>query len=174
MRDFHILSERIIIREMQDADIDMIYSYRSLPEIARYQYWEPFTKEQTVDFVSKYKNPQIGKQEEWIGLAIEKDGDLIGDCAFKISNGIMEIGCNISPEYQGMGLAKEALSTLINYCFENQDVNQIIGITDSQNSASIKLMESMGMRKDPDFENRIICKGEECIEYKYSGKNERE
>ncbi len=170
MEDFHILSEKIIIREMQDADIEAIYSYRSLPEIARYQYWKPFTKEQTVDFVSKCKHPQLDKQDEWIGLAIEKEGNLIGDCAFKINDGTAEIGCNISPEYQNQGLAKEALCTLINYCFKNRDVNQIIGITDSNNSASIKLMESLGMKKNPDFENRVICKGEESIEYKYSMK----
>jgi len=167
MKDFTINSDRILLRYIRETDIDAIFSYRSLPEVAKYQYWEPFTEEQTIDFVNKCKNPQIDKDEKWIGLAIEKSGILIGDCAFNVSNGIAEIGCNISPKYQKMGLAKEALSTLINYCLQNKNVDKIAGITDSKNSASIKLMESLGMKKVPDFENHIICKGEECIEYKY-------
>lgn len=168
MKDFTINSDRILLRCISETDIDAIFLYRSLPEVAKYQYWEPFTKEQTVDFVSKCMHPQLDKQDEWIGLAIEKNGILIGDCAFKVSNGSAEIGCNISPRYQKMGLAKEALSTLINYCFQNKAVDGIMGITDSKNSASIKLMKSLDMKKVPDFENHIICKGEDCIEYKYS------
>lgn len=167
MKDFPIKSGQILLRYIRETDTDFIFSYRSLPDIAKYQYWEPFTMKQTISFVDRSKDTQM-QDGQWIGLIIEKEGVPIGDCALMIDQKTAEIGCNISPKYQKTGLAKEALSVLINYCFENKNIDEIIGITDSKNSASIKLMESLGMKKVSTFENHIICKGEDCTEYKYS------
>jgi len=168
MNEISINSERILLRNIWETDIEAIFSYRSLPEVARYQYWEPFTLERTVDFVNQCIETYHDSVNQWIGLVIEHNNKVIGDCAFNISNDILEIGCNISPEYQGKGFAKEALNLLIYYCYRSFHINEIIGITDSRNTASIKLMESLGMNKDNSFDNHIICKGEDCIEYKYS------
>ncbi|MDH6307332.1 RimJ/RimL family protein N-acetyltransferase [Dysgonomonas sp. PFB1-18] len=170
MNEISINSEKILLRNIQETDIDAIYPYRSLPEIAKYQYWEPFTLERTTDFVNQCIEAYYNSVGQWIGLAIKYKGNLIGDCAFNISDGILEIGCNISPDYQGKGFAKGALNLLISDCYKRFHINEIIGITDSRNTASIRLMESLGMNRDNDFENHIICKGEDCIEYKYSGK----
>lgn len=161
-------SERIKLRASLETDTEAIYNYRSLPEVAKYQYWEPFTLEQTQDFVSRCCNPNLDEEDQWIGLAIVYQGKVIGDCAFNISENIAEVGCNISPEYQGMGLAKESLSLLIHHFLKNKDVKEIIGITDSRNIASVRLMQSLGMVKVPDFETQITCKGENCIEHKYA------
>jgi RimJ/RimL family protein N-acetyltransferase len=165
-----MISDRIILRSISETDTNAIFSYRSLPEIARFQYWEPFTKEQTAEFVLQNCNSGLNERDKWIGLAIinKNSNKLIGDCALKIENETAEIGCNISPDYQNRGIAKEVLEMLINYCFTYTTVSEITGITDSENEASIKLMESAGMCKDNSFENNIICKGSECTEYKYS------
>jgi RimJ/RimL family protein N-acetyltransferase len=170
MNKISINSDRILLRNIRATDIEAIFSYRSLPEMARYQYWESFTLERTADFVHQCIEAYHNDDGQWIGLAIEHNSKVIGDCAFNINNGIVEIGCNISPEYQGKGFAKEALNLLIDYCDRSFSADEIIGITDSRNIASIRLMESFGMNKDNDFENHIICKGEDCIEYKYSRK----
>lgn len=166
--NFTLHSERIKLRAISETDTEAIYNYRSLPEVAKYQYWEPFTMQQTKDFVSRCCNPDLDEEHQWIGLAIVYQEKVIGDCAFKISEKIAEIGCNISPEYQGMGLARESLSILIRYFLKNKDVKEIIGITDSRNIPSVRLMQSLGMVKVPDFETLIICKGEDCIEHKYA------
>lgn len=165
-----ILSKRVLLRPVAITDVEDIFSYRSLAEVARYQYWEPFTKEQTLDFVNRNGNPDFGKKGEWIGLAIiSKDTEkLIGDCALKIEGDRTEIGCNISPEYQNCGFAKETLGLLIDYSFKINGVNEVYGITDSANTASIRLMESVGMVRTPDFEERIICKDILSVEHKYS------
>lgn len=166
--NFALHSERIKLRAILKTDTEAIYNYRSLPEVAKYQYWEPFTMEQAHDFVSRCCNPDLDEEDQWIGLAIVYQGKVIGDCAFKISENIAEVGCNISPEYQGMGLARESLNILIHYFLKNRDVKEIIGITDSRNIASVRLMQSLGMVKVPDFETRLVCKSEDCIEHKYA------
>ncbi|WP_029903298.1 GNAT family N-acetyltransferase [Prevotella sp. 10(H)] len=165
MNKYYTRLKRIVLRSIRETDAEAIYKYRSLEDIARYQYWEPFTREQATAFAKQQEAPV--EEGKWMGLAIEKDGILAGDCAFKIEGITAEVGCNISPEYQGQGLAKEALTLLINRLFKNDNIEEIIGITDSENIASIRLLESVGMIKDEDFVNEVMCKGKLSIEYKY-------
>lgn len=169
MNTDNICSQRILLRVIQKQDTDSIFAYRSLDSVARYQYWEPFTKEKTIDFVNKCSNTDINTKGEWIGLAIiDREYDtLAGDCSLKINDTVAEIGCNISPQYQHKGIAKETLGLIIDYCFTKIGVDKVFGITDSQNTASIKLMESLNMDKVSDFEERLICKGRLSIEHKY-------
>lgn len=167
MKDFCIHSERLKLRTIYATDVDAIFSYRSLPEVTRFQYWEPYTMENAIDFVSNCIQADMNKKGEWVGLAIEKDGQVIGDCAIRLNDKQVEVGCNISPVYQSKGYAKETLSSLFNYAFKNISIEEVIGITDSENAASIKLMESCGMIKLQDYENRLICKGILSIEHKY-------
>jgi len=160
---------RIYLRQIKPTEADFIYSYRSLESIAKYQYWEPYTKEQATEFANRYSFADINKRYEWLGFMIVNKTDHypIGDCAVKIRKKSAEIGCNISPVYQNKGFAKEALKTLFDLCFGIERIIKIYGITDSNNTASIRLMKSVGMTKAENYEKHIICKGTMCIEHKY-------
>lgn len=162
-------SDRIQIRDIRESDAEAIFSYRSLESVARFQYWEPYTREQVLEFIDQCKNPDLSKKGEWIGMAIicKEHNRLIGDCSFKVEKESAEIGCNISPLYQGKGFAKEVLKMLISYCFNSIDIKTVYGITDSENEAAVKLMISAGMIRLTEFEEKLICKGVECIEHKY-------
>jgi RimJ/RimL family protein N-acetyltransferase len=164
MYDLKIESKTVLLRRITDDDVDGIIFYRSIKEIAKYQYWEPFTREQTLDFINKYKIFRLNNQDEWNGLIIENvdNNEIIGDCAAKIQGCKLSIGCNISPQYQKQGFAKEALTLLINYYLRNWDINEVYGITDSRNIASIKLMQSLGMKKTR-YEEKVECKGDLCM-----------
>ena len=166
--EIKLYSDRILIRDIQESDIEAIHSYRSLDTIARFQYWEPYTKEQTRRFVKQCENPDLSKRDEWLGFAIiyKKNNEFIGDCALKIGADWAEIGCNISPKYQQKGFASEVLKILISYCFDTIGLDEVYGITDSKNEASIKLMESVGMTRSAEFKEKLICKGVESIEHK--------
>lgn len=162
-------SETILLRTIQQSDWKDILSYRSLPNIAQFQYWEPYTKEDALNFVNRCKNTDLNSKNEWIGLVViqKTNGRIIGDCALKIEEETAEIGCNISPKYQKQGFAKTVILLLIAYCFHKNNISKVFGITDSKNTASIRLMESMGMAKDPLFEKTVECKRLLSIEYKY-------
>lgn len=50
--------------------------------------------------------------------------------------------------------------------FEDEEKIEI-GITDSENLSSVKLMRSLGMKKNEMFENKLLCKGRLSVEHKY-------
>ena len=162
-------SQRITLRPITDNDIGAVFSYRSLEEVAKYQYWQPYSMEDAALFVKNNTNTPLTLRGRWIALLIveNKSGLVIGDCALKITFETAEAGFNISPKYQRRGFGKETLELLINYAFNTAKVTQLFAVTDSKNTASIKLLESAGLRKDASFKNRLICKGLPSTEYKY-------
>ncbi|WP_295938416.1 GNAT family N-acetyltransferase [uncultured Alistipes sp.] len=164
-----IESTRVCFRPFEEKDAEAVFAYRSSDTVARYQYWQPYTQEDAIDFVRKYSMLELGMKGEWTGLAVihRQEAKLIGDCALRIRNGIAEIGCNIAPEYQRQGFAKETLILLIEYCFAQEGIHEVYAITDSENTASIKLLESVGMIRDGGFEQRIHYKGFWATEYRY-------
>ena len=64
-------SERLILRSFRTSDLDPFLSYRSDPKVARYQLWEPFTRDNALDFIHKYKSAKSFMPGEWFGIGIE-------------------------------------------------------------------------------------------------------
>ncbi|MFC1725393.1 GNAT family N-acetyltransferase [candidate division KSB1 bacterium] len=168
-----IKSERILLRYLKESDLAEFLSYRSRPEIAEYQFWGPFTEKDARDYILKYKNEPPWLSGSWtqLGIVLLKEDKLIGDCALRIDSiepRIGEIGFNLSPDYQGKGYASEAVRALLDYTFDTLNMHRIMGVTDSRNTASVKLMERIGMRKEAHFVKNIWFKGVWGDEYLFA------
>lgn len=94
-----IESERLYLRPFGHGDAEAVWAYRSLAEVARYQYWEPYTPEEPGSFIERYARAGAGRGSDVDGLAVvlKATGTVIGDCAFYLDGDRAEIGCNISP-----------------------------------------------------------------------------
>lgn len=160
---------RIFLRPFVQEDTDAVYAYRSLPEVARYQYWEPYSHEDAAKFVEECTRIGFGSRGEWTGLVIvrREDNKTIGDCALNLEATKAEVGFNIAPAFQRMGFGREMLRLLIDYCFGQLGIQEVYGITDADNVASIRLMESAGMMRDKSFERTIPFKGALSTEHRY-------
>ena len=171
-------SERLILRPFQEADIEPFAAYRSDPEIARYQSWEPpVTLEQAARFVNDMKNARPGVQGEWYQWAVERKAapGLIGDCAFQIlpPDGAhdprqAEIGFSFARAYQGQGFAAEAVSRLLDYLFDDLNLHRVVAITDTENRGAARLLERLGLRHEGTFVENIWFKGAWGSEFAYA------
>ena len=63
-------SERIYLRNFATSDVNAIFSYRSLNEVALYQYWHPYTRKQALKFISQNKNSDFNILNKWNGFAV--------------------------------------------------------------------------------------------------------
>ena len=173
MKTLKINTERICIRNLKDSDLNDFFSYRSNPEITKYQGFDTMTIEQSKDFIDSQKEKQFGKAGEWVQYAIEDSTtkQLIGDCAIKLDDydiRIAQIGITISGQHQKKGYAKEALKAILNYLFAIENFHRVVEIVDTENIASIKLLESTGFKKEGHFVENIFFKGKWGSEFQYA------
>jgi ribosomal-protein-alanine N-acetyltransferase len=72
---------------------------------------------------------------------------LVGDGGFKAvpdSEGQVEIGYSILPQFQGFGYATEVARALVDWAFSHSEVACVIGETDPANAASIRVLRKLG------------------------------
>src|SRR3954468_4560709 len=84
-----------------------------------------------------------------IGIADRATNALIGDIGICVAPGneTAEIGFTLRAQSQERGLGTDAVITAIQLIFAYTDVEQIVGMADVRNHASMRLMERVGMRK---------------------------
>jgi len=175
---FKLETDRLYIRQFQDADLDAFLAYRNDPEVARYQGWSvPYPREKALEFVEKMKvkDPQI--KGEWFQAAIEdiKTREMVGDVAYSLEKDEPQahIGYTVVRAHWRKGYGKEVVWRLLGYLFDELGLHRVVAITDAENTASYKLLECLGFRREGYFVENQIFKGKWGSEY-YYGMLERE
>ena len=164
---YPLLTKRLTIRPLSDADKNAFVAYRQDPEIARFQSWDPaYSLQQATDLIDAQSGLEFPAKGEWLQLAVHEipSGDLVGDLALhnlQNEDADFEIGFTISKNHQGKGFAKEAASRLIDFLFLDHGATKLIAQTDQRNIASIRLLDSLGFLQDPAKSWNEQFKGEE-------------
>jgi [ribosomal protein S5]-alanine N-acetyltransferase len=106
------------------------------------------------------------KPGTWMQVAIaDPQADvLLGDAGLFVAadQSHAEIGFTLARAAQGAGLATAAVRSAMDLVFAHTPVARIVGITDLRNTASIRLLERVGMR--PVDSHEAVFKGEPCVE----------
>ena len=163
MAKVFIETSRLILREIVTEDVDRIFLLDSNPEVMKYIGVKPVTKlEESEETINK-----IRKQYQENGIArwavVEKESNLlIGWSGLKLLtepiNGfknVYELGYRFLPEFWGKGYATEAGKAVLDYGFNEINLEVIYACVDIENSSSDKILkdklgfESQGTFVDP-------------------------
>ena len=158
-----IETQRLLLRAIKRSDLDDMFEYSSDPRTSKYLLWTPHkNKDYTKDFIelilAKYKSKEYN---DW-AIIYKKTGKMIGTCGFTRideDNSIVEIGYVINPEYWGMGIATEALQTVMAFSFEQLNVNRVECKFMFGNEASLSVMKKAGMKLEGYQRDAIYAKG---------------
>ena len=156
-------TERLIFRAVKRSDLQDINEYASNPKTSEFLLWEPhksleYTREFIELVISRYKS---GEYNDW-ALVHKETNKMIGTCGFTRidqENSIVEIGYVISPEYWGMGFATEAASKIIEFAFDELQVNRIEAKFMFGNEASLAVMKNIGMKFEGYQRDALFVKG---------------
>ena len=165
-----IHSERVILRRLSTSDLAAFQAYRHDPSLGLYQGWKPQSDAEALLFINEMEFATPFSLGKWmqVGIADLQTNLLIGDIGLFVSpDGLSaEIGFTLCAQALGRGLGSEAVSQAIKLLFGNTSITHIEGITDSRNSASIKLLERVGMHKIAT--HSAIFNNEPCLEHTYA------
>ena len=158
---------RVTIRPLTPGDLAAFQAYRSDPDVARYQSWEPMSDEEAKGFIEDVKTTTGLIPGRWIQLGVADETGLIGDLGLRLEadETEAEIGFTLAAAAQGRGLGSEAVRGALGLIFQTTPVDRVIGVTDAENTPSLRLMERMGFEKVA--EEETVFRGEPCVEFTY-------
>ena len=166
-------SRRLVLRRFTELDIEPFLAYRSDPDVARYQSWENYTRDDAQREVEDLRTLHPDIPGQWFQFAIEvkATNEMIGDCALLTplaEPGQAEVGFTLASEHQGRGYATEALRCLLDYVFISLQKHRVIATADCENSRSVALLERVGMRREGHFLQNTWFKERWADEYQYA------
>lgn len=149
-------TERLILRNLREDDLADFHAHHSDPEICRFLRHDLFTPEMTREFIGRQKDAEFGMPGEWVqvGVELKEMGRLIGDLALKPEKEeprVVEFGVTLGPGHRQRGYAIEALRAVFGHLFKDTDTHRIVGLLDTENDASRRLMENLGFRREGEF-----------------------
>ena len=155
-----IKTERLLIRPVIANDAYEIYDYRSDVTTNKYQGWIPNSIDQVHYFVNNTAS-QINTFGTWFMFVIvDKETDhVIGDvgvCFLDVESLQAKIGYTLCKYYQGVGLATEAVSAVIDFLFKKLKKRRLICTIDPKNKKSIRLVQRLGFKLEENCTEKLL------------------
>jgi RimJ/RimL family protein N-acetyltransferase len=169
-----IRTERLIIRLFRSSDLEAIYDMQSRPEVARYLYWSPRDRRGAAQSLQeKLKCTRIEAEGDILNLAVEQapGGSVIGDLMLHYVSAMhrqAEVGYVFHPDAQGQGFATEAARAIVDLAFRALGVHRVFGQIDARNTASARVLERLGVRREAHLVENEWVKGEWTDEVIYA------
>ncbi len=156
----------ISLRRMRVSDLKDFLAYRTDPEVARYQGWDPMTVAEAEAFLSQMQAATFFIPGEWFQMGIEygQPGSLVGDIGIYVNptQTEAEIGISLHTAYQGKGIASKAISLALDTIFDSTPVCKVVANTDVLNQKAQGLFERLDFRLVE--ERDVVYQGVACRE----------
>ncbi|MFJ8687795.1 GNAT family N-acetyltransferase [Micromonospora wenchangensis] len=144
---------RLILRPVEDGDVDRILEYRNLPEVT---YWLLRTEVEPAAFRAAWRRAADDPDDH--SRAVVLDGLLIGTVSLDVLDGMgqpgmptrteAQLGYIFDPAHGGRGYATEAVTAMVAYAFTRLGVRRITAGCFADNLASVRVLEKVGMRRE--------------------------
>lgn len=148
-----LTTPRLQVRPVEDADLEEIWAYRSLPDV---RLWAGGSLEPEA-FRDWFLKPADGSPR----LVVLAEGRLVGDLMLVVQDAwaqreVVEraqatqalLGWAFHPDAGGRGLATEAVAELVRHAFEDLGLRRVMAECFTANEPSWRLMERLGMRRE--------------------------
>jgi RimJ/RimL family protein N-acetyltransferase len=163
---YPITTARLRLRPLTIDDMPALLAYRGDAEVCRYLPFQPMTPQVlSARLAGDLGRREITAEGEAVTFGAERisDGRLVGDVVLFFHSEVHaggEIGYVFHPDVAGQGLATEASSAVFDLAFENLGLHRVVAKMDGRNSASMRLAERLGMRREAHHVSAEMFKGE--------------
>jgi RimJ/RimL family protein N-acetyltransferase len=153
MAEFRIESERLVLRNWQDSDVDAFHAICSDPLVMA-TLGPLMTRDEVAALVARMQGIQAESGHCFWAIERKEDHRLIGWCGIVRGAagtpifGKLETGWRLASSAWGKGYAVEAATASLRWAFDNHAEDAIWAITSVTNLRSRKVMERLGMRHD--------------------------
>lgn len=143
-------TERCLVRETMEEDVDSFFTIYQNPEIVRYTEALYPEIEQEKQYVREYIEKVYGYFEFGVWTVLWKEtGEIIGRAGFSVREGyeLPELGFVIGLPWQGKGVAYEICQAILCYGWEEYGFDRVQALVRPHNAASAALCRKLGFTK---------------------------
>ena len=161
-----IETARLRLRRLVPGDLAALHAIHSREDVTRWLYWDPRNEDEVRAGIEAH----IARpSDQGLVLAIDLDGELIGTVNVAVGEHRQgEIGFMLHPDHQGHGYATEAAEAIIELAFDAYRLHRVYGCVEPRNTASVRVLERLGMRKEAHLIENAWVKGEWSSEAVYA------
>lgn len=144
-------TERLILRHQVIEDLDDLWALYSDPEITKYIPDAPRSRDEAREELEWHMHGHPRNSQLGLWATIHRaSGKFIGRCGLLPwsvdGQEEVEVAYTLARNYWGQGLATEAARAILQYGFEKLNFPRLISLIDSENLASQRVAEKIGMR----------------------------
>lgn len=137
-------TERLMLKNIDESNVDDILKIRSNEVINKYVIRNsPKTNHDALDFILTIKRNTENNKTVYLGISYKNQSNLIGTiCLWNFSEDrkVAEVGYELLPDYHRKGIMSEALEAVLNYGFNELNLQEIVAITNKDNENSKELL----------------------------------
>ncbi|HWS49619.1 MAG TPA: GNAT family N-acetyltransferase [Microbacterium sp.] len=152
--EYPIRTDRLLLRPLEPGDAEAMLAYKSLPEVVRYVPYGTLDLAGIEERIAtRWSTTRFEKPDDAVCLAVEETatGHLVGDVVLfwrSETDRSGEVGYILDPRFGGRGYAAEAVSALLEVGFDGLGLHRITARIDERNSASVRVAERSGFRRE--------------------------
>ncbi len=154
MTDIHIETERLILREWKEEDKAPFARMNADPMVMEF-FPRRLTENDSNHLVDRFQKHFETSGFGFYAVELKKTGDFMGFAGLQAVEmavpftPAVEIAWRLDYEYWGKGYATEAAQTVLGHGFTELKLKEIVAYAVHDNSRAIKLIEKIGMKRDP-------------------------
>ena len=139
---------------LEDAE-ELHEKFGKDPDMYKFSGWNPYAtpemaQETVREFISSYDD------EHFYSWAMDIDGVLVGTIgAYDYDGETIEVGMSVAKDWQGRGIATEALQKVLVYLTDNEQIPCVTAWCAAENLGSRRAMEKAGMQHVSTEENGL-------------------
>ena len=143
-----LVTERLILRELNLEDIEDFYFYCKKPHIGPMAGWAPHT---SIHMSYEILKMMIKENEVW-GITIKPNDKVVGTIGLHVRNfdnairNQKEIGYVLDDAYWGYGYALEAVKAVLAYAFDTVELDKVLCGHADNNHQSKRVIEKAKFR----------------------------
>lgn len=151
-------TQRLHIRRFKPEDWPDLFEYLSQPAVVRYEPYDVFTEE-----ASREAADRRSEDQRFWAVCLKDSQKLIGNLYLsEKSPGVWELGYVFNASFHGNGYATEAAEALVDSVFRTQNAHRVEAGVDPLNTASWRLLERLGLRREGHLRQNTCFKKDEA------------
>lgn len=153
-------TERLILRPFEVSDserVQLLFGDRKIAETTLIVP-HPFPEEKALQWIDSHKTRASDGTASIFAVALNSNNELIGTTMLRVDkeHNRGELSYWFGVPYWGQGYATEAALTVIEYGFQQLNLNKIFAAAMTKNPSSIRVMKKLGLRYEGTFYQHVL------------------